>query len=618
MARLLLIGIFVTAAVMKLSDRTGSRRAIIDFGLPSSIATVLGYLLPFVELAVASLLLIDVYAWWGALSGLVLLLLFSIAIGINLILGRKPNCHCFGQLHSSAVDWKVLLRNGFLAVIATFIVIQGPGSAHQSNIIGWLGALRDDQLEWLIIGTTMSGIAIIISYFLIHLRKENRRLTARLDALESKFTDSNNSDGILEPSLLSSDLQVGFMSPAFTLMGTDGKTYTLNSLCNHGKPVMLVFTDPNCGPCNALLPQIGQWQKIHDQVLTISIISQRSSEVNLENATKYSLENVLLQQDREASQLYGAYGTPSAILIYPDGTIASSLVKGAEQISKLLAYVVKSHSDSSNTMVTNEIESTEEYADSNSTPYVSRDVGDPSLAPRPSDIKDNYDTRLSTDRISRRAFLRILVMSMIAILLTLLQIPNLANNFSAAAQLNKSQKGKADAGTRNNRECPSIPGKNVCGSCQKVIDHIKNKGVDIGKSGRSEPKAGYAGWTEPKFANPKFADNISEIKFNTTKDKVVLYCANPNDPCRNCNIEYDDRTECTEEGPKGFNCNIHHDCRRHICKEAIVEGQFSSTPETYRINWFPKGGLTSNTNCMNEKKDGIRRSMSMKETTKMT
>jgi uncharacterized membrane protein YphA (DoxX/SURF4 family) len=37
-ARLLLASIFAVAAIAKLHDRPGSRQAIIDFGLPSSLA----------------------------------------------------------------------------------------------------------------------------------------------------------------------------------------------------------------------------------------------------------------------------------------------------------------------------------------------------------------------------------------------------------------------------------------------------------------------------------------------------------------------------------------------------------------------------------------------------
>src|SRR3712207_9448411 len=63
------------------------------------------------ELAVAAALVFTTTAWWGALGALLLLLLFAVAIGANLARGRKPNCRCFGQLHSAPAGWSTLARN---------------------------------------------------------------------------------------------------------------------------------------------------------------------------------------------------------------------------------------------------------------------------------------------------------------------------------------------------------------------------------------------------------------------------------------------------------------------------------------------------------------------------
>ena len=52
-ARVLLALVFSVAGAAKLADRSGSRQAIIGFGLPSSIAGSLGLLLPLAELATA-------------------------------------------------------------------------------------------------------------------------------------------------------------------------------------------------------------------------------------------------------------------------------------------------------------------------------------------------------------------------------------------------------------------------------------------------------------------------------------------------------------------------------------------------------------------------------------
>ena len=38
-------------------------------------------------------------------------------------------------------------------------------------------------------------------------------------------------------------------------------TNILDALRAPGKPVLLIFVDPGCGPCTALLPEIGRWQR---------------------------------------------------------------------------------------------------------------------------------------------------------------------------------------------------------------------------------------------------------------------------------------------------------------------------------------------------------------------
>jgi hypothetical protein len=66
-------------------------------------------------------------AWDGAVGAQALLLLFVSGISANLARGRKPGCHCFGQLHSADVGWMTLTRNVVLSAAAGFVVWQGWG-----------------------------------------------------------------------------------------------------------------------------------------------------------------------------------------------------------------------------------------------------------------------------------------------------------------------------------------------------------------------------------------------------------------------------------------------------------------------------------------------------------
>jgi thiol-disulfide isomerase/thioredoxin len=98
-----------------------------------------------------------------------------------------------------------------------------------------------------------------------------------------------------------------------------------------------LFTDPNCGPCEALVPDLGRWQKAYESIATLAVVSRGKPEENRAKLGAHGLSLVLLQKDREVSLSYRAVGTPSAVLLHPDGTIASTLAQGAEQIQALVA-----------------------------------------------------------------------------------------------------------------------------------------------------------------------------------------------------------------------------------------------------------------------------------------
>src|SRR5499427_9976596 len=150
LARLVLAVIFGVAGTAKASDLTATRKAIAGFGVPEKLAAGLGTAIPFVELLVALGLLPAGTAWFGAIAALMLLVVFAAGIGVNLIRGQKPDCNCFGQLHSRPVSWSVFARNLVLAAIATLIVVQGKmGSGFSA--FNWLGDMKAGEIATLVL-----------------------------------------------------------------------------------------------------------------------------------------------------------------------------------------------------------------------------------------------------------------------------------------------------------------------------------------------------------------------------------------------------------------------------------------------------------------------------------
>jgi len=335
-ARLLLAAVFVVAGLAKLADLAGSRQALRDFGVPAVLATPLGILLPLGELAVALALLPLTTTWWGALGALVLLLLFVVGIGYNLTRGRTPDCHCFGQIHSAPAGWLTLIRNLVLTAVAGLVVGFGRANAGVSAI-GWLGALPMTQRIDLVVGSLLVALLGAVGWVLLQVLRQQGRLLVRIEALEAQLAAKGMAPAA---DAHTGGLPIGAAAPAFALASLHGERLTLDSLRAAGKSIVLVFSDPGCGPCTALLPEVGRWQSEYGSKLTLALVSRGTPETNSSKASEHALTRVLLQQDREVATAYQAYGTPSAVLVRPDGTIGSSLAQGADAIRALVAGAV--------------------------------------------------------------------------------------------------------------------------------------------------------------------------------------------------------------------------------------------------------------------------------------
>lgn len=194
LARLLLAAVFAVAGVAKLADQPGSRRAVVDFGLPAPLAVPFGLLLPLAELLVAAALFPAALAWWGALGALGLLLLFIAGIAVSLAHGRRPDCHCFGQLHSAPAGPSTLARNTVLGAIAAFIVWQGPGNSGP-GLLEWAARVTSTQVALGLLGLGVLLALAVEGWLLVHLLQQNGRLLLRIEALEARFPRGERAAG---------------------------------------------------------------------------------------------------------------------------------------------------------------------------------------------------------------------------------------------------------------------------------------------------------------------------------------------------------------------------------------------------------------------------------------
>jgi thiol-disulfide isomerase/thioredoxin len=325
LARLILAVVFGIAGITKLADPTGSRKSIVGFGVPKFLATPLAWLLPFAELLCTAALIPLATAWWAATGVLILLVSFIAAVSINLIRGRRPDCHCFGQLQSSPISWQTLVRNVMLAGIAAGIVWQGrenPGA----SAVKWAQGMSATESMLAGLAIAVAGLAVFQMWALVHVLRQNGRLLLRLEALEGKPTGGAAS--------LPPGLPVKSEAPAFSLPDLYGNTVALEMLLQRAEPTLLLFTEPSCGACDAILPEVAHWQREYGNQLSIVPISRGDVTENRTKSKKYGLRSVLLQADRELANAYRAEATPSAVLV-KDGYVETSLAVGADEIRGL-------------------------------------------------------------------------------------------------------------------------------------------------------------------------------------------------------------------------------------------------------------------------------------------
>lgn len=338
-ARLLLAAVFAAAGLAKLTDWPSSRQALVDFGAPVRLAMPLGPALALAELAVAVALIPIATAWWGALAALGLILAFIGGIAANLARGRAPTCRCFGQLGAAPIGRSTIVRNLILASLAGLVVWQGPLDPGPSAV-GWVGLLTTAEQVTLAIGLVTLGLLAATVFLLVQILGQQGRLLLRLDALEHGLTATGALPGSADVRAPSPGLPLGAAAPHFGLPDLDGEQVTLGSLLAAELPVLLVFTEPHCGPCTALLPELGRLQRDAADRLTVAVVSRGSTEDSRAKAAEHGLLSMLLQRNYEVADAYQVFETPAAVLIQPDGTIGGLVARGGEQIRYQVAAVL--------------------------------------------------------------------------------------------------------------------------------------------------------------------------------------------------------------------------------------------------------------------------------------
>lgn len=191
---------------------------------------------------------------------------------------------------------------------------------------------------------TWAALAFVL-WVVYHLLRQNGRALLRVEALEADVewlvahaaepvASKPEEDGLLARSRINRNgLPPGTAAPAFTLPRLDGGELSLSDYA--GRAVLLVFSDPDCGPCNLLAPKLERLSKTTPAV-SIVMVSRGDRDRNRRKAEEYGLTfPVVLQEQWKLSREYAKFATPMAYLIDQQGRIAADVALGIDAILAL-------------------------------------------------------------------------------------------------------------------------------------------------------------------------------------------------------------------------------------------------------------------------------------------
>lgn len=333
--RVLLAAIFFVAGFAKLADQKGSRKAMRDFGVPNALSPVVSIALPALEIAIAAGLMFIATSWVAAISAVVLLTIFTANMTYQIVKGKSPDCHCFGQLHSEPVGWTSVIRNFIIVLPALFLVaagMQGQGTG--------LTALNAADAQLLALSLVGVCLAVCL-YYLIRVSNQQKEMIKRIELVELIARDGSSveRDDAGHPT---DGLPIGAPVPRFELADLDGQKFFSDQLARPDRPALLFFVSPTCTPCEALIPAFKEWEEEMGKELAIYFVSSGTADENREKFGDELSGKFLLQKDREFADAVSARWTPSALFIDSKSKIASHIAAGDTAIKELVENIERS------------------------------------------------------------------------------------------------------------------------------------------------------------------------------------------------------------------------------------------------------------------------------------
>jgi peroxiredoxin len=148
-----------------------------------------------------------------------------------------------------------------------------------------------------------------------------------------------------ESQILRDGLKAGTTAPTFRLPNIHGGMVSLNDY--RGRPVLLLFSDPHCGPCDALLPELVRFDREHrNSGPQLILVGRGDWAENRQKAEQFGIQFPVVLQDKwKLSKEYGIFATPVAFLIDENGILQQNVAVGAEAITALAREALNPRKD---------------------------------------------------------------------------------------------------------------------------------------------------------------------------------------------------------------------------------------------------------------------------------
>ncbi len=311
--RVVSAAVFVAAAFGKFTEPNSVRHSLADFGAPARLVAPGALALPVTELVVAVLVLFPATAVAGCVAALVLLAMFTVAVGVQLRRGRRPRCSCFG-VSAPVSGWTVVRNAGFAVLAASALV----------------GSVAVPGLPWMLPTGPGLGLTAVLVLTVVQVRQAIllRVLRAEVAVLRANRPRTGG-------------LPADTPAPDFELPDVTGRRTNLAALLAEGRPAVLLFVHPDCAMCTMFAAEFAYWRARAAGRITLVPIGGGDPETNAAWADRFDVTGLLVQHRAEVAGRYRLHSTPAAVLVDPRGRIAGPPARTLADIRELLTAAVE-------------------------------------------------------------------------------------------------------------------------------------------------------------------------------------------------------------------------------------------------------------------------------------